>query len=176
MALIAGLWRNVIAVGTHREYLAMTRVGSSSVGNANAVGGAGASSNGPTAGALAGSLMSGLAGKMAQNIGSALRLAGNENAGSWQGNGNDPYEIDELVADLAKDVTGSPTDAGELNRALHAFVQESAALFAARPESRSLMQLQAVITQMSENGGKPTLSGLAQKVDAATHAIIAEAA
>jgi hypothetical protein len=157
------------------DYDAMTRIGSPSTTAANAVGGAAASGGAPTTGSLAGTLMTALAGKMAQNIGSALRLAGNENSGAWQGNGNDPYEIDELVAELAKDVGGSPTDAGELNRALHAFVQESAALFAARPESRSLIQLQSVIANLSADAEKPTLSGLAQKVDAATHAIVAAA-
>jgi hypothetical protein len=153
----------------------MTRIGSNATGAAGAVGAA-AGGNGPTAGAVAGSLMTGLAGKMAQNIGSALKLVGNESTDAWQGNANDPYEIAELIAELSKDVKGSPADAGELNRALHSFVQESAAMFAARPESRSLTHLQQVIAQASANGGTPTYAVLTQKVNSATQSILANAA
>jgi hypothetical protein len=118
--------------------------------------------------------MSGLAGKMVQNIGSALRLTGNDATGSWQGNPNDPYEIAELVANLAHDVKGSPADAGELSRALHSFVQESASLFTARPESRSLAHLQQMIEQASGGGGALTYASLTQKVNTATKALQSE--
>jgi hypothetical protein len=155
--------------------MAMTRIGSNATGAAGAISAA-AGGNGPTAGAVAGSLMTGLAGKMAQNIGSALKLVGNESTDAWQGNANDPYEIAELVAELSKDVNGSPADAGELNRALHSFVQESAAMFAARPESRSLTNLQQAIAQASANGGTPTYAVLTQKVNSATQSIMANAA
>jgi hypothetical protein len=153
----------------------MTRIGSNATGATGAVGGANAG-GGPTAGAVAGSLMTGLAGKMAQTIGSAFNLVGNDATDAWQGNANDPYEIAELVAELSQDVQGSPADAGELSRALHSFVQESATLFAARPESRSLTRLQDVIALASINGGPATYAVLTEKVNSATQSIMAEAA
>jgi hypothetical protein len=151
---------------------AMTRIGSSA---ANAIG-ATSGGGGTSAGAMAGSLMSGLAGKMAQNIGSALNLVGNDASDAWQGNPNDPYEIAELVAGLGEDVAGNPAEAGELTRALHSFVQESAVLFAARPQSSSLARLNAIIARVSINGGSATYSALTQKVDTATQSLLAEAA
>lgn len=164
---VAVAWRLIFA-----GILAMTRIGSNAAGAASAVGST-TSGSGPTAGAVAGSLMSGLAGKMAQNIGSAFKLIGNDSTGAWQGNANDPYEIAELVAELSENVEGSPADAGKLSRALHSFVQESATLFAARPESRSLAYLQQVIDKASVNGGAPTYAVLTQKVNSATQSIMA---
>jgi hypothetical protein len=153
----------------------MTRIGSNATGATGAVGASNAG-GGPTAGAVAGSLMTGLAGKMAQAIGGALNLVGNDSTGAWQGNGNDPYEIAELVAVLSQDVQGSPADAGDLTRALHSFVQESATLFAARPESRSLARLQDAIALASVNGGPATYAALTEKVNSATQSIVAGAA
>ncbi len=152
----------------------MTRIGTGASGATGAVGSTAAASS-PTAGAVAGSLMTGLAGKMAQNIGNAFKMPGHESADAWQGNPNDPYEIAELVEALSQDVQGSPADAGELTRALHGFVQESATLFAARPESRSLAHLQQVIAHASDNGGTATYATLTQKVNAATQLIAADA-
>ncbi len=149
---------------------AMTRISKSNIGAAASVGGVGGSGAGPSTGALAGAMMASLAAKVAQNIGGAFNLPGT-GASPWHGNSNDPYEIAELVDSLKGEVQGSPADAGELSRALHAFVQESAALFAARPESGSLQQLQNAVAQMSVNGGTPTFAALAQKIDRATQAI-----
>lgn len=147
----------------------MTKISIGNIGATTSVGGVG-SSGGQTTGALAGAMMTTLASKVAQNIGSAFNLPGTGTS-PWQGNGNDPYEIAELVDSLKGEVQGSPAEAGELSRALHAFVQESAALFAARPESASLQQVQNAVAQMSGNGGAPTFAGLTQKIDGATHVI-----
>lgn len=147
----------------------MTKVNTGNIGATTSVGSASGSA-GQTAGALAGAMMASLAAKVAQNIGGAFNLPGT-GASPWQGNSNDPYEIAQLVDSLKGEVQGSPADAGELSRALHAFVQESAALFAARPESGSLQQLQNAVAQMSVNGGTPTLSALTQKIDGATQII-----
>jgi hypothetical protein len=148
----------------------MTKISLGNIGATTSVGGVGGSGAGQSTGALAGAMMSSLAAKVAQNIGNALNLPGT-GASPWQGNGNDPYEIAELVDSLKGEVQGTPADAGELSRALHAFVQESAALFAARPESGSLQQLQNAVAQMSANGGTPTLAGLTKKIDGATQVI-----
>jgi hypothetical protein len=148
----------------------MTRIGSNGAGATGAVGAANAG-GGSAAGPVAGSLMANLAGKVANNIGQSLNLMGNGSADAWQGNANDPYEIAELVAELSGDVSGSPADAGELTRALHSFVQESAALFGARPESGSLTKLQSAIEAVSSNGGIATFAALTQKVESATQSI-----
>jgi hypothetical protein len=147
----------------------MTKISTGSIGATTSLSGIG-STTGQTTGALAGAMMTSLASKVAQNIGSAFNLPGTGTS-PWQGNGNDPYEIAELVDSLKGEVQGSPAEAGELSRALHAFVQESAALFAARPESASLQQVQSAVAQMSSDGGAPTLAGLTQKIDGATHVI-----
>jgi hypothetical protein len=151
----------------------MTNISIGNIGATTSVGGVG-SSGGQTTGALARAMMTTLASKVAQNIGNAFNLPGTGTS-PWQGNGNDPYEIAELVDSLKGEVQGSPAEAGELSRALHAFVQESAALFAARPESASLQVVQSAVAQMSSSGGAPTLAGLTQKIDGATHLIGADA-
>lgn len=124
----------------------------------------------PSASAVAQSAMTDLAGKIASSVGGAFGLTGSDSADQWQGNSNDPYDIEELVESLVSGVGGSASEAGELSRALHAFVQEGAALFAARPESKSLMFLSSVI---GHDGSDKTvvlsLTAIAQHVDAATN-------
>ena len=148
----------------------MTRIGNTTTNATVSVGGT-AGGGTPSSGALAATVLTGLAGKMANAVSGALNLTGGDAAGSWQGNGNDPYDIEELVAELSDQVDGSPADAGELSRALHGFVQESAALFLARPESRSLTQLQSVIAGIADSDAAASLSSLTKNVDAATDAL-----
>ena len=124
--------------------------------------------NNNTAGNVAHAAMSTVAGKMAGSISSALNLTNDNSADQWQGNGNDPYEIDEMAEALAKELGGSASDVGELSRALHEFVQESASLFAARPESRSLAFLQSIIQNKGNHDTAATLPAVAKQIDAAT--------
>jgi hypothetical protein len=130
--------------------------------------GAIAASGKRNAGAVASGAMGSITGKMAGNIAQALRLAGEENAEPWSGSGNDPYDIEELVEGMAKELEGSPSDVGELSRALHAFVQEGAAYFAARPESRSLGKLAALIDAQATAKSDASLRSVASLVDGAT--------
>lgn len=105
------------------------------------------------------------------SIGTALGLTGGE-ADQWRGNGNDPYEIDDMVEALSAELGGNASDAGELSRAFHAFVQESAALFAARPESRSLAYMQSVISEpASDVNAVASLQAISQHVETATTAL-----
>ncbi len=124
--------------------------------------------NNSSAGHVAHAAMSTLAGKMAGSISSALNLTNDQSADQWQGNGNDPYEVDEMAEALAKELGGSASDVGELSRALHEFVQESAVLFTARPESRSLAFLQSVIQDKGDRNTAATLPAIAKQIDAAT--------
>jgi hypothetical protein len=112
--------------------------------------------------------MGSIAGKMAGNIAQALRLANDDSAEPWSGNGNDPYDIEDMVGEMAKELKGGPSDIGELSRALHAFVQEGAAYFAARPESRSLGKLADLITAQSVSTEEASLRSVASIVDNAT--------
>jgi hypothetical protein len=121
-----------------------------------------------SAGALARRAMTDLAGKMAASINDALGLTGGE-TGQWQGNSNDPYEIEQMVEAIATELGGTASEVGELSRALHAFVQESAALFAARPESRSLSYIRSVIGEGATGGeSMANLATVTRHIDAAT--------
>ncbi|MGL5837621.1 MAG: hypothetical protein ACRCY3_03880 [Sphingorhabdus sp.] len=149
----------------------MTRIkagGSGAISAAQAAG----SSAGASAGAIAQQAMTGLAGKMAASVGGALGLTGNAGADQWQGNGKDPYQIEDLVEELTASIGGSASEAGELSRAFHAFVQEGAALFAARPESRSLTFVHSVIGNIDRDGGAVvSLAAVSHLVDSATTAL-----
>jgi hypothetical protein len=145
----------------------MTNIRSGSTGASSGVQ-ATSLSNNTSAGSVALTAMSTVAGKMAGSISNALNLTNEQSADQWQGNGNDPYEIDEMAEALSKELGGSASDVGELSRALHEFVQESAALFAARPESRSLALLQSIIRDKGEHDTAATLSAVAKQIDAAT--------
>jgi N-acetylglucosamine-6-phosphate deacetylase len=145
----------------------MTRIRAGGTGASAAVQ-AGGHGTTPPAGVIAQRAMTEVAGKMAASINDALGLAGGE-TGQWQGNGNDPYEIEQMAEALATELGGSASEIGELSRALHAFVQESAALFAARPESRSLAFIQTVIGEgLIENGAIADLPAVTRHIDAAT--------
>jgi hypothetical protein len=147
----------------------MTRIGANQTAASGALRAAGA---GGSSGSAAQGAMLNLAGKMAASVNSVLRLTGEDAADQWQGNGSDPYEIEQMVKELADAHDGGASDIGELSRALHAFVQESAALFIARPESRSLAYLQSVIGQSYISGGSAkSLSAISKHVDAATTAL-----
>jgi hypothetical protein len=121
-----------------------------------------------SSGALARAVMNDVAGKMAGSISSALDLTNAEGTDQWQGNGSDPYNVDEMVASLADELGGSASDVGNLSRALHDFIQNSAALFAARPESRSLAILNSIISVKAEPDGAASLASIATHIDAAT--------
>jgi hypothetical protein len=122
-----------------------------------------------SAGKIAHQAMGDLAGKIAGSIGDALGLTGAGGADQWQGNSNDPYDIEEVVEELASGIGGTASEAGELSRALHGFVQESAALFAARPESRSLAFLHTVINEGSSGSDVvASLSAVSQHIEATT--------
>ncbi len=153
-------WQNIMRCAVS-NISGPSRSNFSSVGS---VGGPGKTS----AGAAASSAMGSIAGKMAGNIAQALRLAGDDNAEPWSGNSNDPYDIEELVGAMAKELKGGPSDVGELSRALHAFVQEGAAYFAARPESRSLGKLADLITAESGSTQDASLRSVASIIDGAT--------
>lgn len=150
------------------------RSGGSAAGNvqAAALGGAalaGAPSAGASsAGAVAQAVMSDIVGKMAGSISSALNLANADAAGQWQGNGSDPYQVDEMTESLAEQLGGSASDIGNLSRSLHEFVQEGAALFVARPESRSLDILKSAIDDSAQLEIAASLASVAAQIDAAT--------
>jgi hypothetical protein len=124
--------------------------------------------NKPDAGAVAGGAMGSIAGKMAGNIAKALRLSGEETTEPWSGNNSDPYDIEELVRAMAQELEGGPSDVGALSRALHGFVQEGAAYFAARPESRSLAKLAALIGTETGSIVPANLRSVAAIVEGAT--------
>jgi hypothetical protein len=157
----------------------MTKIGSGATGVGGGIAATGVSavqsSAGTATGQIASAAMSAVASKITKTIGKALNLLGQEQTGSWQGNPNDPYEIAELVARLSAEMDGNANDIGELERALHGFAQESAALFTARPESASLIKLQRVIEKTSSDGNPASFAAVTRSIDQATLALSSHA-
>jgi hypothetical protein len=119
-------------------------------------------------GAVASRALGGIAGKMADTISSALALGGEEDEPDFSQGGNDPYDIEEMVEELANELPGGPTERGALSRSLHEFVQEGAALFLARPESRSLAFIERVIASGQNNDAPADLASVTNAIDHAT--------
>ena len=120
-------------------------------------------------GPVASRALAGIAGKMAGTISSALALTGEQEEPDYNQSGNsDPYDIDDVVEELAQELSGGPKERGVLTRSLHAFVQESAALFIARPESRSLAFIESVISSGQNNDQPAEMSSVIDAIENAT--------
>jgi hypothetical protein len=121
------------------------------------------------AGPMASRVLAGVAGKMAGTISSALALTGEQEEPDYnQGGNSDPYDIEDVVEELATELSGGPKERGALTRSLHAFVQEGAALFIARPESRSLAFIESVISNGQNNDQPADMSSVTDAIDTAT--------
>jgi chorismate mutase len=101
-----------------------------------------------------------VASRVASALARALRLASEVGAHqSLNGSVTDPYQIDDIAAQLADQLGGSKADSGSLARALHDFARESAALIGARPHSQSFSAIERAIAKAtSENGEAQTVS------------------
>jgi hypothetical protein len=119
-------------------------------------------------GQVASRALAGVAGKMAGTISSALALTGEQEEPDYNQGGGDPYDIEDIVEELASELAGGPTERGALTRSLHAFVQEGAALFIARPESRSLAFIENVISSGQNNDQPADMASVADAIDGAT--------
>ncbi|MHA6316173.1 hypothetical protein ACXYN8_00730 [Altererythrobacter sp. CAU 1778] len=84
--------------------------------------------------------MRSLAGRIAERMTREFRLFDEREGGRGrhQPEAEDIYEIRALAGTLSGDLGGRPVDEGRLARSLSDFAQESASLFAARPEAASL--------------------------------------
>lgn len=112
--------------------------------------GIGAAKGGPTGAAA--SAMSQVAGRVAQAMTQEFGLAEIDPRDRYTGGtASDAYGVDEMAAELSNALGGVPADRGRLARALHDFVQEGAALVAARPESRSLEKLETAIAASADS-------------------------
>lgn len=139
-------------------------------GSVNVVGGV-AGATAKKAGAVASRALGGIAGKMADTISSALALTGEEEEPDFSQGGGDAYDVEDVVDELANELAGGPKERGALSRSLHAFVQEGAALFLARPESRSLAFIEQVIASGQNNDAAADMASVADAVDRATNQI-----
>lgn len=128
--------------------------------------GVGAAKGGPAgAAALA---MTQVAGRVAQAMTQELGLAEVDARDRYTGgSANDAYGVEDMAAELSDALGGVPADKSRIARALHEFVQEGASLVAARPESRSLEQLEGVIAAIGGDGSR----GVGSDVDRAIAAI-----
>ncbi len=93
----------------------------------------------------AGAAMGGLAANIAGTIAGELNIAVDPDGRRKPGNAHDLYDVDETADSLVSELGGSGADRGRVAKALHRFAQEIAALMAARPDSRTLEQVQAAI-------------------------------
>jgi hypothetical protein len=145
----------------------LTNIQGSNRGTINSIGGVAAGLNKKT-GAVASRALGGIAGKMADTISAALSLGGEDDEPDFSQGGSDPYEIEEVVEALAGELSGGPKEKGALSRSLHEFVQEGAALFLARPESRSLAFIERVIASGQNNDAPADLASVTDAVEHAT--------
>jgi hypothetical protein len=149
-------------------YIKVSNIQGPNLGNVGAVTGV----QSPVArktGQVASRTLAGVAGKMAGTISSALALTGEQEEPDYsQGGGGDPYDIEDIVEELASELAGGPKERGALTRSLHAFVQEGAALFLARPESRSLAFIENVISNEQNNDQPADMASVADAIDVAT--------
>lgn len=101
-----------------------------------------------------------VASRVASALAHALRLASEVSAQQGvHGSVADPYQIDDIAAQLADQLGGSKADSGSLARALHEFARESAALIGARPHSQSFAAIERAIAKATgENGEARTVS------------------
>ena len=116
-----------------------------------------------------------LAGKIAGRVAREFRLfedaEGDDERRDHFREGEDIYDIVGTARDLASDLNARPLDEGMIARSLDGFVQESAALMAARPGAASLDAIARVIV---ENEGAPdneTLERSIAQIDQTTRGI-----
>lgn len=86
-------------------------------------------------------------------------------------NGEDIYDIRQAARDLTTDLNGKPADEGRLGRSLDGFVQESAALLAARPDAASLDTIARLIRDNDTQNGPETVDRSLGQIDQTTREI-----
>ncbi|MEM7689436.1 MAG: hypothetical protein AAF291_10480 [Pseudomonadota bacterium] len=132
---------------------------------------AGASSGNRTGGALRK-----LAGKVAGRVAREFRLLGkgedaSDDRPDHYREGEDLYDITATASELASELNARPLDEGILARSLDGFVQESAALLAARPGAASLDAIARVIMENEGSREGETLDVSVQQIDQTTRGI-----
>jgi hypothetical protein len=111
-----------------------------------------------------------VASRVALALAQALRLAGEVGSRQSGGTNSDPYQIDEIAAQLATELGGNSADAGKLARALHEFALESASLIGARPHSTSFAMIEAAIARgTGETGDAHNVSDAMTAIERSTH-------
>jgi hypothetical protein len=123
---------------------------------------------GGKAGAAA-STMSGVAASVAGTIAGELQLAVDPDGRRKPGTANDLYNIEDAADTLTTSLGGTTADRGRVALALHQFAHEVASLVTARPESRSLVTVQAAIA--SAQNGAPSVAAALRMIDETTRAI-----
>lgn len=111
-----------------------------------------------------------VASRVALALAQALRLAGEVGSRQSGGSSSDPYQIDEIAAQLATQLGGNSADAGKIARGLHEFAQESASLIGARPHSTSFAMIEAAIAKgTGETGEAHSVADAMTAIERSTH-------
>lgn len=114
----------------------------------------------------------GLAANIAGTIASELNIAVDPDGRRKPGSAHDLYDVDETASTMVSDLGGSGADRGRVAKALHRFAQELAALMAARPDSRTLEQVQAAIDDAAKaHSGAASVTAVVMMIEQATAAI-----
>ena len=114
----------------------------------------------------AGAAMQGLAGKVATAFAQEFDLLGEHPPRRQYRPEIDPYDIDATAKELNRGLGGGAVDEGRFVRSLGQFVAESASLVGARPESRSLAEIDASIARAEgEVRGPETVDGALRSID-----------
>lgn len=115
----------------------------------------------------AGASMTVLAGRVAATLGRELNLLDDDRP--RRGHDADPYDVNATARDLNQGLGGGAVDEGRFVRSLAEFVSESASLIWARPESRSLEEVdRAIATAEAEERGPETVEGALRSIDRST--------
>ncbi|MEM7701887.1 MAG: hypothetical protein AAF251_08125 [Pseudomonadota bacterium] len=139
---------------------------STGVTGASAIGRA---SGSPTGNRTGGALRK-LAGRVAGRVAREFRLLGkgedaSDDRPDHYHEGEDLYDITATASELANELNARPLDEGILARSLNGFVQESAALLAARPGAASLDAIARVILENEGSRESETLDVSIQQID-----------
>lgn len=137
-------------------------IGFGGVGPVTSVRGAGSATR-----TRAGGAMTVLAGRIAATLGRELDLFDDDTP--RRGHDADPYDVGATARDLNRGLGGGAVDEGRFVRSLADFVTESASLFWARPESRSLAEVdQAIAAAEADARGPETVEGALRSIDRTT--------
>lgn len=141
------------------------------VSGVSAISGGGAAGPGNRTGGALRKLAGSVAGRIAREFDLLDDERGDNDRPDTYREGEDLYDIAGVTRDLAAELAATPRDQGLLARSLGGFVQESAVLLAARPDSASIDAIaRAILTHEGTRDDETIARSIAQ-IDQTTRSI-----